>query len=231
MGNREDLLAGARRCLEEKGWARTTVRDIAAAAGVSMAAIGYHFGSREALLNAALIQAIDEWGLETGQAVSSAYDDHTATPAERYEALWTQLSKSFGTHRKLWMASIEALLQAEHSPELRQYLAAGQREGRRGLASILLGVEEDRLPESTVRTFGSVQLALLSGLMIQGVTDPEQAPSGAEVLEGLRALLDHIGPAEAGADGVDRAGVVAGQEADPGGGKGAAGSPAAEPQG
>ncbi|MEV7007282.1 TetR family transcriptional regulator [Streptosporangium sp. NPDC051022] len=195
MGNREDLLVGARRCLEEKGWARTTVRDIAAAAGVSMAAIGYHFGSREALLNAALIQAIDEWGLETGQTASSVYDDRTATPAERYEALWTRLLKSFGTHRKLWMASVEALSQAEHSPELRKYLAAGQLEGRRGLASILLGIEEDKLPESAVRTLGSVQLALLSGMMMQGLTDPEQAPSGAEVLEGLRALMRHIDPA------------------------------------
>ncbi|WP_031080407.1 TetR family transcriptional regulator, partial [Streptomyces sp. NRRL WC-3549] len=40
MGNREDLLKGAKQCLVERGWARTTVRDIAAAAGVSHAAIG-----------------------------------------------------------------------------------------------------------------------------------------------------------------------------------------------
>ncbi|MEU1883150.1 TetR/AcrR family transcriptional regulator [Streptosporangium sp. NPDC020072] len=198
MGNREDLLAGARRCLEEKGWARTTVRDIAAAAGVSMAAIGYHFGSREALLNAALIQAIDEWGLETGQTASAVYDDLTATPEERYEALWTRLSKSFGTHRKLWAASVEALVQAEHSPELRRYLADGQREGRRGLASILLGVEEDALQEGTTRTLGSVQLALLSGVMMQWLADPEQAPTGAEILEGLRTLVGLFEAAEAG---------------------------------
>ncbi len=54
MGNRDDLLDGAVRCLRDKGWARSTVRDIAAAAGVSHAAIGYHFGSREALLTAFL---------------------------------------------------------------------------------------------------------------------------------------------------------------------------------
>ena len=35
MGNREDLLAGAQRCLYEKGYARTTARDIASASGVS----------------------------------------------------------------------------------------------------------------------------------------------------------------------------------------------------
>jgi AcrR family transcriptional regulator len=64
MGNREDLPAGALACLKDKGWARTTVRDIAAAAGVNHAAIGYHFGSREALLTSAFVQAMEEWGAE-----------------------------------------------------------------------------------------------------------------------------------------------------------------------
>src|SRR6185437_10410782 len=50
MGNREDLLEGAKRCLLEKGYRATTARDIAAASGVSLAAIGYHFGSKEALM-------------------------------------------------------------------------------------------------------------------------------------------------------------------------------------
>ncbi|MET1071471.1 MAG: TetR family transcriptional regulator, partial [Umezawaea sp.] len=34
MGNREDLLVGAKRCLLDKGYARTTARDIATEAGV-----------------------------------------------------------------------------------------------------------------------------------------------------------------------------------------------------
>jgi AcrR family transcriptional regulator len=186
MGNREDLLAGARRCLEEKGWARTTVRDITAASGgVSMAAIGYHFGSREALLNAALIEAIDEWGSETGRTLA---DYAGGTSGEQYEAMWTGVIESFGTHRNLWIATVEALLQAEHSPELRRYLAGAQAEGRRGLAGILLGVEESTVAEGSVRSLGAVQMALLSGVMMQWLTDPEQAPSASEVVAGLRAI-------------------------------------------
>jgi hypothetical protein len=45
----------------EEGYARTTARDIAAAAGTSMAAIGYHFRSKDALLMAAMLEAFDEW--------------------------------------------------------------------------------------------------------------------------------------------------------------------------
>ncbi|WP_435793576.1 TetR/AcrR family transcriptional regulator [Nonomuraea glycinis] len=51
MGNREDPLQGAKLCLYEKGYFHTTARDIATAAGVSLAAIGYHYGTKDALLN------------------------------------------------------------------------------------------------------------------------------------------------------------------------------------
>ncbi|MFB6435980.1 TetR family transcriptional regulator [Streptomyces sp. NPDC056411] len=158
MGNREDLLAGARQCLIERGWARTTVRDIAAAAGVSHAAIGYHFGSRDALLTQALVAAVDELG-----------DELAGTADEEPERRWQALIDSFSTHRALWVAQLEAAVQAERSPEVREHLAKGQREGREGLG-------------------GSVPLALLTGLMLQWLVDPEHAPSGAEVAAELRAL-------------------------------------------
>ncbi|WP_431919285.1 TetR/AcrR family transcriptional regulator [Nonomuraea jabiensis] len=191
MGNREDLLAGARRCLEEKGWARTTVRDISAAAGVSMAAIGYHFGSREALLNAALVEAMREWGEQIGAAMATV--DEAAAPGERFEALWDRLIASIGEHRTLWLANLEAMVQAEHSPELRDELVAGQREGRRGMAAHLVDGDEADLADREVRTVGSVHLALLLGVMAQWLNDPDQAPTGAEVLAGLRALTARMG--------------------------------------
>ncbi|MBW4718575.1 TetR/AcrR family transcriptional regulator [Saccharothrix obliqua] len=159
MGNREDLLAGAKKCLVERGWARTTVRDIAAAAGVSHAAIGYHFGSRDALLTRALVAAVDELSDELARRA----------PGDAPEQRWQALIDSFTTHRALWVAQLEAAVQAERSPEVREHLARGQREGREGLG-------------------GSVPLALLSGLMLQWLVDPEHAPSGADVVAELRAL-------------------------------------------
>jgi len=184
MGNREDLLAGAITCLKEKGWARTTVRDIAAAAGVSHAAIGYHFGSREALLTAALTQAMDEWGAEIGSAVRAR------GPADDYEAFWDETVRSYATHLALWRASIDAFLQAEHNPTLRAQLADAQRQGRQGLAAGLLGTEESAVTEEQTRTIGAVQSALISGVLLQHLLDPETAPTGAEVVAGLRALAE-----------------------------------------
>ena len=191
MGNREDLLAGALTCLKEKGWARTTVRDIAAAAGVNHAAIGYHFGSREALLTTAFVAAMDEWGGEM-EAVVRAGLDPDATPAQRYEAFWRKAIESYGAHRQLWLASVEAAVEAEHNPRIRELMTGAMREGRSGLAAGLLGVPEEDLDPADVRTIGSLQLALMSGVLMQWMLDPENAPTPENLTAGLHALSGRL---------------------------------------
>ena len=191
MGNREDLLAGAVECLKEKGWARTTVRDIAAAAGVNHAAIGYHFGSREALLTAAFVQAMDEWGGEM-EAVVRAGLDPDATPRERYEAFWRRAIESYGAHRRLWLASVVAAVEAEHSPRVHELMVAALREGRRGLAAGLVGAPESELDDKDVRTIGSLQLALMSGVLLQWVLDPDNAPTAENLTDALLALSGRL---------------------------------------
>ena len=71
MSHREDLLDGAVACLREKGYAQTTARDIVAASGTNLASIGYHYGSLKALLNAAVLKALDDFGEQMAQAMSA----------------------------------------------------------------------------------------------------------------------------------------------------------------
>ncbi|GAA3476209.1 TetR/AcrR family transcriptional regulator [Streptomyces yanii] len=186
MGNREKLLEAARQCLFTKGYERTTVRDLASAAGVSMAAIGYHFGSKEALLNQALFEALDSGDQAFGP--SSGDTD--------LDALWRRLIEAFSVNKTFWIANLETVLRAQRDPELREQVAAGLRQGRSGMAREVTGTAETELPEATIRTIGSVQLALVSGLMMQHLTDPESAPTADEVLAGLRALATYL-PEEA----------------------------------
>jgi AcrR family transcriptional regulator len=187
MGNRDALLEGAKKCLLAKGYDRTTVRDITAASGgVSMAAIGYHFGSREALLMEALIGALEEWG----EAILGilAGTDRPRPDAET----WDRLIRSGAENRALWLASYEAFLQSERSPKLRALLAEGQQEGRRGVTAWLSGIDERAVPDDLVRSLGSVQMALMSGLVSQALLDPHRAPTGAEIVRGLRELADRL---------------------------------------
>lgn len=41
---------------------RTTARDIVKASGANLASIGYHYGSKDALLTQAFIELISDWG-------------------------------------------------------------------------------------------------------------------------------------------------------------------------
>ncbi|SEG95275.1 DNA-binding transcriptional regulator, AcrR family [Nonomuraea solani] len=191
MGNREDLLAAAKRCLREKGYDRTSVRDIATAAGVSTAAIGYHYRSREALLTQALFDLLDEWGDSLGRALApNAGDD----AAHAFERMWEGLTEQFAAHPDLWLATVELFLQAQRQPELRTRVAGGIAEGWRGMAAILRSVPEETVSDHSARTLGMVQTALMGGVMIQSLSDPANAPTAAEVLEGLRALAKLAGP-------------------------------------
>ena len=187
MGNREKLLAGARRCLLDKGYARTTARDIATAAGVSLAAIGYHFGSTEALLNAALHDAVTEWGERLEAAVAADVGDDSA-PAERFAATWGRILASLEADRALWVTQLEMVVQAQHVPELRAQLAASAAEGRRGLAHTF---HQDAAPGAAGRHAelqGALYQALLTGLVTQWLIAPDSVLDGAGLTEALEAL-------------------------------------------
>ena len=184
MGNREDLLAGARRCLYEKGYAHTTARDIAAASGTSLAAIGYHFRSTKALLNEALIEATKEWGEELERVL----DVEVAPDAgllERFEAVWTRVIASFSTHRQLWATQLEVVTQIEQTPELRDQLAEGLEHARLGLAELIQRIDPG---DPAAKLVGSFYQVLLTGVLVQWLIDPEHAPSGRDLAEALRVI-------------------------------------------
>ncbi|GAA4933123.1 AcrR family transcriptional regulator [Nonomuraea thailandensis] len=187
MGNREDLLAGAKRCLIEKGYSRTTARDIATASGVSLAGIGYHFRSKEALMNEALFEVMKEWGEELG-ATLSADVRPDATPLERFEAAWDRVVESFEKLRPLWVTQFELLGHIDHAaPELREQLTRAIGEARLGLAELFEGVTLGTDPERE-RLTGTLYQAMLTGFLSQWLLDPDSALSGREVAAALRMI-------------------------------------------
>jgi AcrR family transcriptional regulator len=192
MGNREDLIAGAKRCLIEKGYAATTARDIASASGVSLAAIGYHFGSKDALLNQAIYELIGEWGDEVQRALAqegARGDD----PVRRFESIMERTIASFGAVRGLWAAQLELLSLLGHNEELRAFLASVQGDAAAGLAELFLGIDPAQDPESA-RQAGSVLHAMFIGVMAKWFMDPKQALSGRELAEGMRIIAEHMAP-------------------------------------
>lgn len=190
MGNREDLLAGAKRCLMEKGYSGTTARDIAAASGTSLAAIGYHFRTTKALLQQALIDAMAEWGEELQRALSvDAGAD--ATPEQRFEAAWTRVIESFARLRPLWAIQFELIAQMDRAPELREAFATANEQARLGLAEIFHHLDPGTDRAEALR-LGSFYQALLGGLAAQWLVDPDRAPSARDLTRALRTVAAEL---------------------------------------
>jgi AcrR family transcriptional regulator len=189
MGNREALLLGAKRCLLEKGYARTTARDIASAAGVSLAAIGYHFSSKEALLTEALLLACGDWDKDFRRLLNESVPTD-ASPKERFESTWARLIETFETHRSLWVANMELFSQIPRMPEIRGALGNNLQVARSELASMFLNKQRSAISERTVQTIGKFHHVLLSGLIMQWLIDPEHALSARDLTEAMLSITE-----------------------------------------
>src|ERR1700742_3280114 len=110
VGHREDLLTAARQCLQERGYARTTARELVAASGTNLASIGYHFGSKDALLSEALSALFEEWAQRVYQLAIEATDGER-DPARLLVASVSAIRASFEEYRGIAVACIEAVAQ------------------------------------------------------------------------------------------------------------------------
>jgi AcrR family transcriptional regulator len=193
MGNREALIEGAKTCLKEKGYSRTTARDIATAAGVSLAAIGYHFGSKEALMNEAMGQALDEWGAEVAETMTADLSADVSA-RERFVATWRQAVETLSSpsSRALWITQYEVLSLGAHRPELLQELSKQQGEAREGLAT-LFGAADENTEPAQVQLVGTFLQALVLGVIALWLFDPSKAPSGEDLAKAIQSVSAQLG--------------------------------------
>ncbi|MFD3839112.1 TetR/AcrR family transcriptional regulator [Streptomyces sp. NPDC058642] len=191
MGHREDLLEGAKRCLLEKGFLRTTARDIVKESGTNLASIGYHYGSKDALLVQAYVALIEATGhrFEPGGEGEGAL----ATPAgslERFRQVWTSITSAVGEARAIWMLSFEVVVQGERLAEIRQMLVEAEEQGRSGLLPLFNDILEEEQDKETIDTEGRFYQTLLQGLMVQWVFNPDTATDADQLTEGLRRVAE-----------------------------------------
>lgn len=186
-GNREKLLRGAQACLRDKGYARTTARDLVAASGANLASIGYHFGSKEALLNEAIAQGFGDWVAEVEAATFSSA---SASLPERLERSLAATIDRFGELEPFLVSFVEAFPQAVRSPELRERMAAAYEQARiAGAAMMVRAVEAEgmELAGEHAETLASLVTAICDGLMLQWLLDPKRVPASDDVMASLEA--------------------------------------------
>ena len=175
--NRQALLEAAIRCLAQRGYSRTTSRDLAAAAGANLAAITYHYGSKEELLQQALLEGFRRW---FDSLVSDTLAADEAPGTDLVPRLAGALEDSLESNRGLALAFLEALAEADHSPRLRRQLAKSYRDARAGLGPLLAAALV--LDAATAEDLASAMIAVADGLLIQWLLDPKGTPSASQVL-------------------------------------------------
>ena len=188
MSHHDKLLQAARELILEKGFAATTARDLVAASDTNLGSIGYHFGSREALLNQAIEELFDEWTELLGSAAFSAED---APPLERLRASWKAMLDSLGEHEALIRAFIEALAHAERSPAFRKIMRDHYRRIQRTVAGLVeTAVGPDAVAKGADPMVIAVYLiAVFDGLALQYRMAPDATPGGEELVSALAAAV------------------------------------------
>ncbi|WP_328432132.1 MULTISPECIES: TetR/AcrR family transcriptional regulator [unclassified Streptomyces] len=189
MGHREDLLEGAKRCLLGKGFVRTTARDIVKESGTNLASIGYHYGSKDALLVKAYVSLIEGLGETFDPGWGAGEVTTPAGSLERFQEVWANIIRSLPESRSVWMLSLEIIVNGDRLQEVRKLLAEAQEQGRSGIVPMFNGIPEDQLDKETVDTEGRFYQTLLNGLMVQWLFDPDSATGAEQLTEGLRRVL------------------------------------------
>lgn len=183
---RSRLLDGALGCVREKGLAGTTSRDIAAASGVNLAGITYHFGSKDELLAAALMRAVRSWVEPALGALRSGGD-----PALQILTAIQALQASLTEAGNLLGAYLEALVQAPRNPSLRREVDALFGELRSFLADQIGELQAlGELPAWIQPDAMAVLLvAAVDGLALHAALDPGGVDHHAVSAQALQLLL------------------------------------------
>ncbi|WP_330180565.1 TetR/AcrR family transcriptional regulator [Nocardia sp. NBC_01503] len=177
MGNREDLLMGARKAVLERGLAKVTARDIANAAGVSLAAIGYHFGSKDHLVMQALTEGV---GTELGDEIDAAIKD-----GGQGQSLWDALGPTWNglfdviqrNHDNL-LLSVENGIQISRDPEMQVYMAEATERAYHDMTQAVRDAHPD-LTADQARAVAKLLFALFQGMAMQWMIAP-----AADLLDG-----------------------------------------------
>jgi len=141
---RQDVLAAATRLYASSGWAKTTINAIAAEAGVAVETVYSGFGSKKALLRAAIDAAVVG---DTEPVPLADRDEFKAlgrgSRAERLDAAVEFQSRIHERSAGVWSAVIEASAADDEIASWRLELERGRRVDARRGAELILGHEID----------------------------------------------------------------------------------------
>jgi AcrR family transcriptional regulator len=188
---RERLLVATREAIRELGLPAVTAREIAGRASANLAAIPYHFGSKEALVSEALVAEARELLAPVWELLGSE-----RPAAERASAAVSVLNGLFDEKREQVPVYLAALAAAPHSPSVLAGLGDLWEELRGRLAGDVAGqLEQGLLPEWVEPSaMAALILAVVNGVVVSSAVDPTGPDHRAVAGQFLALLLSASQP-------------------------------------
>jgi AcrR family transcriptional regulator len=175
MSTREKILAAARKAFERHGLEGLSLREVAAKVGITPMAIYRHFDSKEALVDALVLDALEEWSARVA-----------ALPAADGIAKLEQLSEAFLDFALREPRRFEAafLLPSRKARRYPDDFAAG----RSPAGNVQLRALEEGIRQGKLAGAPPVEMMLIYSALSQGLVTLYRAGRIAGGEEGFRAL-------------------------------------------
>ncbi|MGZ4705848.1 MAG: TetR/AcrR family transcriptional regulator [Acidimicrobiales bacterium] len=185
-GTRDDLLRAARLCVREHGLAGATSRQITAEAGANLAAITYHFGSKDELIAEALFSEIER---RVRPALTRLGAE--GEPAQLMLQAVQELLAEFERSKRDTLVYLEALLMATRDARYRRRALKLYRGMGDALASMIDGLIADGVipPWVEAEPMASLILSVANGIALQTRLDPTGPDQGAMAAQFAGLLL------------------------------------------
>ncbi len=183
---REALLEATIGCLVELGYARTTVQEICARAGVSRGAQQHHFTTKAELMTAAL-QHLFARLIGEMTAASATLPPGRERMARGIDLLWEAYSGTLST------AAVELWVAARTDPELRETLLPVDRALGHATLQLYRGAAGVELTEGEVETMMLLSVNLVRGLALDAMIGGGAERRARLLDEWKAAVLDRYG--------------------------------------
>jgi AcrR family transcriptional regulator len=172
----KQILQAATTVLAKKGYAGTTISQVATEAGVSRGLLHYYFKNKEEMLAKVVRNSI-----EASAPIVTAIFRESKSTEELATTLVNALREMFAQNPDLFNLVLESWTMARQSPKIAQELKYLYRVYRESFRS---GLEEALargviVPEISLEGLASLLAAISDGIWVQMVTEPEMADNEA----------------------------------------------------
>ncbi|OWA35816.1 hypothetical protein B9G55_07965 [Saccharibacillus sp. O16] len=170
------------------GYARASMKDIAAKAGVAQGLIGYHFGSKETLL----VEVVREWMINRGMKSAFAGLDLQASPQEVLQQGLRHVVEFRKANPEWFTLLISLWSESVNNEKLAAELLGIYTEMKAGIMQVIEGLELPLTTEEKQNLAALIQ-AVFDGLTLQSPLSLSNQPlSYDQVSQGIGWILGGI---------------------------------------